>query len=122
MIILKFTINPDQLLSIYIQFLTMQMEPLKIIVSGSSGFIGSALVRFLTREGHVVKRLIRQKPASGEEAVFWNPGKGIIGQDELEGFHVVIHLAGENLARGKWTRAKKERIRKSRVESVTLAS
>jgi uncharacterized protein (TIGR01777 family) len=78
---------------------------MRIGVSGASGLLGSALVPFLTTGGHEVQRIARRKD--------WD-----FDLDGLGGLDAVVHLAGENLAMGRWTAAKKERIRASRVEGT----
>lgn len=93
---------------------------MKIIISGSSGLVGSALIPALTEQGHEVKRLLRVKIAPGEE--HWDPERGEIRSGSLEGFDVIIHLAGESIASGRWTAARKERIYQSRVAGTRLLS
>jgi len=92
-----------------------------ILVSGSRGLIGSALVSFLTAEGHRVIPLVRSKPDSpAADAVRWDPEAGRIDPVGLEGLDAAVHLAGENLAEGRWTAEKKARIRDSRVRGTQL--
>ncbi len=90
------------------------IRPLKILISGSHGLVGSALVPFLTTGRHQVTRLVRTETALPNERS-WRPGAKGLDSDLLEGFDAVIHLAGENIGDGRWTRQKKERIRDSRV-------
>ena len=87
-----------------------------IAVSGSSGLVGSALVPFLTEGGHRVTRLVR-RPAGGDD-VAWDIAQGVKDLPRLEGVDAVVHLAGENIAAGRWTAARKETIRRSRVEGT----
>jgi len=87
-----------------------------IAVSGSSGMVGSALISSLTREGHRVTRLVR-KAAAGDD-VAWDITHGVRDLSHLEGVDAVVHLAGENIAAGRWTAARKEKIRRSRVEGT----
>jgi uncharacterized protein len=94
---------------------------MRIAVSGSTGLIGSALVPALTSQGHEVVRLVRRRPAPGERAVGWDPERGTIDRAGLEASDVVIHLAGENVF-GRWTPAKQQRIRDSRVQGTRLVS
>jgi uncharacterized protein (TIGR01777 family) len=111
---------------------------MRVLVSGSSGLIGSALVPALESAGHAVVRLVRHAPAGNE--IRWDPtkppplattaprlrsGQAPGGAPEeggapeaLEGFDAVVHLAGENIA-GRWTAAKKARIRDSRVQGTS---
>ncbi len=101
---------------------------MKIVVSGSTGLIGSALVPRLVEEGHDVVSLVRRRVTPGERALSWDPeaGEGRGGRIDraaLEGTgaEAVIHLAGENVF-GRWTPAKKQRIRESRVQGTRLLS
>ncbi len=93
---------------------------MKILVSGSTGLIGSALVPFLTTGGHSVVRLIRSQPRPGQAAVHWDTAAGSIDSSALEGLDAVVHLAGENIAVRRWTPAQKARIRDSRVQGTRL--
>ncbi len=92
---------------------------MKILVSGSSGFIGRALVASLNAEGHRVVRLLRGNSSLDEGHLFWNADDGTIDAPALEGFDAVVHLAGENIA-GRWTAKKKARIYDSRVKATRL--
>ena len=93
---------------------------MKVLVTGSTGLVGSALVPALESAGHEVTRLVRSEPAPGQAAVRWDPGAGILDAAALEGVDAAVHLAGENIAEGRWTEAKKARIRASRVEGTGL--
>jgi len=95
---------------------------MRILISGSHGLVGSALIELLTRNGHEIVRLVRHEPKSGAAEVLWNPEKGIIDKERLEGFEAVVHLAGENIAEGRWTSEKKRAILESRVKGTTLLS
>lgn len=89
---------------------------MRILVTGATGLVGSQLVETLKSQGHHVLRLVRNQPQGGD--VFWNPNKREIDKEKLEGLDAVVHLAGENIASGRWTQEKKERIRASRVEGT----
>ena len=89
-----------------------------VLVSGSTGLIGSALVSALEEGGHRVRRLTRSG-GSSEDVVRWDPSAGEIDAGRIEGVDAVVHLAGENIA-GRWTDAKKARIRDSRVRGTRL--
>ena len=98
---------------------------MKILVSGSTGFIGSALVPSLTTAGHQVSRLFRStstKSHGKEAAISWNPEEGVLDLASLEGFDAVIHLAGENIAGGRWTARRKASIRESRSKGTRVLS
>jgi uncharacterized protein len=92
---------------------------MNILVTGASGLIGSTLVPFLTTSGHSVTRLVRSQPKPGERAVHWEPMTGTIDVHALAGVEAVVHLAGENIA-GRWTAAKKVKIRDSRVKGTQV--
>ena len=93
---------------------------MKVLVTGSRGFIGSALVRLLAREGHDIVRLVRSEPRAQAAEVRWDPRGGEIDAPALENLDAVVHLAGENLAARRWTAAQKARIRDSRVNGTRV--
>lgn len=95
---------------------------MKILVTGSTGLVGSMLVSSLKAQGQEVVRLVRSTPQEGGSEIHWNPEKGTLRPKELEGFDGVVHLAGENLAEGRWTEEKKRRIRESRTQGTQLLS
>lgn len=95
---------------------------MKILVSGSSGLVGTALLPALERAGHEPIRLVRREPGAGEAAVRWDPPNRQIDAASLEGLNGAIHLAGEGIAERRWTDAQKDRILRSRVEGTTLLS
>jgi hypothetical protein len=82
--------------------------------------MGSALVPTLIAGGHTVTRLVRSTPRPGQAEIPWNPAARSIGTPALEGFDAVVHLAGDNIASGRWTAAKKASIRNSRVQGTTV--
>jgi uncharacterized protein (TIGR01777 family) len=92
---------------------------MNILISGSSGLIGSTLRPLLEREGHRVIPLVRRRPASGER--FWDPESGTIDPGVFDDVDAVVHLAGRNIA-SRWTEREKELIRSSRVEGTRLVS
>ena len=89
-----------------------------IAISGSSGLIGSALVRALEDHGSDVRRIVR-RAARSEHEISWDPARGTIDRARLEGVDAVINLAGENLAQ-RWTSDARRRIHKSRVGGTAL--
>ena len=95
---------------------------MKILVSGSHGLVGKALINSLTTDGHEVLKLVRHARVFGAPEVEWHPNQGQLDAQHLEGFDVVVHLAGESIASGRWTDSKKRAIRESRVKGTTLLS
>ena len=93
--------------------------PLRVAISGASGLIGSQLAAFLTTGGHEVLRFARGRTARDGE-IAWNPASGRIDHEALEGLDAVVHLAGENIAGGRWTEERKAEIVASRVKGTTL--
>jgi uncharacterized protein len=92
---------------------------MEVVVTGSSGFIGSALVPALEGAGHRVRRLVR-RPATGDHEVHWDPATGSIDAAALAGVDAAIHLAGEGIGERRWTDDQKRRIRDSRTQGTTL--
>src|SRR5690348_3569339 len=93
---------------------------LKILITGSTGLIGSSLVPFLREKGFQVFRLTR-KEKHEEDTIVWDPSTGYVPLEKLEGFDVIIHLAGENIA-GFWTKKKKNKLFISRCRDTWLLS
>jgi len=89
--------------------------PLKVLITGSSGLVGSALVSALRAGGHNVNRLVRG-PVTAPDQISWNPAEPL-SPDSVSGFDAVVHLAGESIV-GRWTEAKKRRIMESRVPAT----
>lgn len=96
-----------------------EMPRKRILIAGSSGFVGSALVPFLSAADHEVFRLVRREPRSPDER-FWNPDGVDLSPEVFKGIDVVIHLGGEGIANGSWTEARKAQLRTSRINSTTL--
>lgn len=94
-------------------------ETSRIAVTGSTGFIGSELVKRLQADGRHVTRLVRSRPASGSTDVLWNPESGEFDAARLNGYNAVIHLAGEQISE-RWTSEHKAAIRTSRVVGTRL--
>jgi uncharacterized protein (TIGR01777 family) len=93
---------------------------MNVLVTGSSGLVGSALVSQLKGDGHTVTRLVRSRRSAAEAQVPWDPEVGTIDAASLEGLDAVVHLAGESIAAGRWTAARKVRILESRVKGTRL--
>lgn len=95
---------------------------MNILISGSTGMIGTALIEALKKQNHRVTRLVRSPQQSSEPTVQWNPASGTLNAKDVEGFDAVVHLAGESIAASRWTEAQKARIRDSRVQGTALLS
>lgn len=92
---------------------------LRVAISGASGLIGGSLAASLRAQGHEVHALVRKSQGQPPGSVFWDPAGGAIDAAGLEGMDAVVHLAAESIA-SRWTAAKKEAIRSSRVEGTRL--
>lgn len=94
---------------------------LRIAITGASGFIGTALDAFLQTGGHAVQRLVRGRPDAtrAHPDIAWDPARGTIDAEALEGVDVVVHLAGASVAE-RWTPAHRRAILESRVAGTTL--
>jgi uncharacterized protein (TIGR01777 family) len=94
---------------------------MRVAITGSSGMIGSALAPFLEQEGHEVVRLVRRQARAADE-VRWDPDRGELDRRALKGLDAVVNLCGANLAGGRWTRARKQLLRSSRIAPTRLLS
>ncbi len=93
---------------------------MKVLVSGSTGLIGTALVRSLESSAHHVTRLVRPGSTRTPDGIAWDPTSDSLDARQLEGFDAVIHLSGENVASRRWSAEQKARVRDSRVRSAEL--
>jgi uncharacterized protein (TIGR01777 family) len=91
---------------------------MNVLISGATGLIGSVLIPALEAGGHRVTRLTRSP--KGNEDIGWDPSAGEMDTSRLEGIDAVVHLAGESIAEGRWTPAKKARILESRTRGTRL--
>lgn len=91
---------------------------MKVLVTGSSGLVGSALVTSLAAAGHEVVCL--KRTGSTDASPIWEPENGRIDLTAVKEISAVVHLAGDNIADGRWNKAKKERILNSRVQGTKL--
>ena len=95
---------------------------MKILVTGSSGLVGTALVKALGRDGHMVCRLMRPESAANNEVkdgfnVAWNPATGELGGAGV-GPDAVVNLAGASIAGGRWSTERKAVLRASRIDTT----
>ena len=91
---------------------------MRIAITGSNGFIGSALARDLEADDHEVVRIVRS--GGGPGTVQWDIDAGQIDARGLEGLDGVVHLAGEGIGEQRWTDEQKRRIRESRTKGTSL--
>ena len=82
-------------------------SPGAVAITGASGLVGAALAGSLSADGVRVVRLVRREPGPGADEVRWSPSEGFVDAEALEGVDAVVHLAGESLASGRWTEARK---------------
>jgi uncharacterized protein len=92
----------------------------RILVSGASGTIGSALVPFLRTCGHEVIRLVRRSNDLAADELFWDPSNGILDMAAAGPVDAVISLNGVDISRGKWTEQQKQKIIDSRIQPTRL--
>ena len=91
---------------------------MRIAITGSSGLIGSALVRSLEADGHAAVRVVRS--GGGKNTVRWDIDRGEIDAAGLEALDGVVHLAGEGIAEKRWTDDQKRKILESRTKGTAL--
>jgi len=98
---------------------------MRILISGSSGLVGTALCQALKNKGHQVIRLVRDKSKVSDDAIFWDPENegwdSSYSLPKFENMDAVVNLSGENIA-GRWTDDKKNKIKSSRVKSTKILS
>ena len=90
---------------------------MKVVVTGSTGLIGTALVTNLRADGHDVRRLVRHAPRAADETQ-WHPSSGFLEPSTVDGWDAVVHLAGAGIGDHRWTDDYKETIRDSRVSGT----
>src|SRR5579864_2075983 len=97
---------------------------MRILVSGSTGFLGTALAEALEGQGHTVARLVRpgtvREDRAGGQAqdVAWDPVACRFDASAAEGADALVHLAGASIAGGRWNTSRKELLRTSRIDAT----
>src|ERR1700691_5022645 len=97
---------------------------MRILISGSTGFLGTALIETLESEGHAIAQLVRpgtvRKSAVGVrgQSVEWDPVAGKFDAQGAEGSDALIHLAGASIADGRWNASRKKLLRTSRIDAT----
>jgi uncharacterized protein (TIGR01777 family) len=94
--------------------------PMHLAISGASGLVGRNLRAFLSTGGHQVRSLVRRDPNAAQGEIAWDPAAGRIDAAALDGLDAVVHLAGAGIADRRWTPARMDLIRASRVDSTRL--
>ncbi len=91
-------------------------KPKRFLISGASGLVGTQLSDFLSAKGHKIFSLVRSRDRLDSTSIFWEPlNPSPVDRVLLEGFDGFIHLAGENVASGRWNSKLKDKIEGSRV-------
>ncbi|MBZ5662230.1 MAG: TIGR01777 family oxidoreductase [Acidobacteriia bacterium] len=97
---------------------------MRILVSGSTGFLGTAAIEALEHDGHTIARLMRPQtsrhktPGGAEQAVAWDPVAGTFDAAAAEGADALVHLAGASIADGRWNVSRKNLLRTSRIDAT----
>lgn len=91
-----------------------------VVISGSSGLIGTALTTALSEAGHRPIRLVRRDPVAGADEIRWDVEAGTIDAASLEGVDAVVHLAGAGIGDKRWTAAYKKLVLESRTKGTAL--
>jgi uncharacterized protein (TIGR01777 family) len=90
-------------------------QPQRVAITGASGLVGGALQHAVLGRGGQVVALVRRPPRHPRTEAQWDPERGLVSPEQLGTIDAVVHLAGENIAGGRWTDSMKRRIRDSRV-------
>ena len=93
---------------------------MRILLSGSTGLVGSELKNFLTGNGHQIINLIRYKDSENTTNIYWNYENNKIDFKRIENVDCVIHLAGENISAKRWSEKQKKKILDSRIQSTNF--
>src|SRR6202044_828520 len=91
---------------------------MKVLISGGSGLVGTALTESLRSEEHTVAHLVRPGGAVSEGDIRWDPAGGFINLDAMEAADAVVNLNGASIGSGRWTPARKKLLVTSRVDST----
>jgi len=105
----------------FVKIMVIAEKKKSIMITGGSGLVGRYLTSLLLEEGYKVSHLSRKQDQFGRVRVFrWDPGKQIVNPEAFKGIDFIIHLAGANIGEKRWTKKRKEEIRKSRVDAAHL--
>lgn len=98
------------------------MTPQRIAITGSTGFVGTALKSILRAQGHDVIPVVRHTSSSTPDSISWNPAQPHIHAQDFEKIDMVVHLAGASVAKSRWTPKRKDIIMGSRRQGTRLLS
>ncbi|MFZ3217600.1 MAG: TIGR01777 family oxidoreductase [Candidatus Acidiferrales bacterium] len=93
---------------------------MKVLISGGSGLVGTALSNALRADSHIVAHLVRPGGTAARGDVGWNPLTAQVDLQAMEGYDAVVHLSGASIAGGRWTAKRKAILRSSRVDSTRV--
>jgi uncharacterized protein (TIGR01777 family) len=93
---------------------------MKLIISGASGLVGTALTSAFRAEGHTVLHLVRSNGILSPDVIRWDPTSAQVDVSAMEGTDVVVHLSGASISQGRWTPARRAVLRSSRVDSTRV--
>lgn len=92
---------------------------MRIAITGSSGLIGRDLTSLLRGEGHETLAMVRH-PTNRADEIHWHAATGVVDDSRFHALDAIVHLAGENIADGRWSEARKKAIHDSRVSATRL--
>ncbi|MFY9802729.1 MAG: TIGR01777 family oxidoreductase [Candidatus Acidiferrales bacterium] len=93
---------------------------MRVLISGGSGLVGSALTNALRADGTAVSHFVRPGGTPNQGDVRWDPSRATVDVPALEGFDAIVHLSGASIADGRWTDKRKALLRSSRVDSTRV--
>jgi uncharacterized protein (TIGR01777 family) len=99
----------------------LRCETVEVLVTGATGFLGSALMRQLSAAGHRPLPAVRGNPVPPSvDGIAWDPTTGVVDREALEGIDAVVHLAGAGIGDRRWTPARKELVLESRRQGTSV--
>src|SRR5271154_99490 len=93
---------------------------MRVLISGGTGMVGSALTASLRADGALVNHLIRNKGKASQGDVQWDPPTATVDVAAMEGYDAVVHLSGASIGHGRWTDARKQVLRSSRIDTTRI--
>jgi len=93
---------------------------MKVLISGGSGLVGTALTQALRAEGHTVAHLVRPGGDAAPGDIRWAPDTSFVNVAAMEGLDAVVNLNGASIGGGRWTPERKKLLRSSRIDSTRV--